>query len=428
MDAIEATRAAYGLLAKMSPGSVPRLRAWDGSEWGPTDAHSTLVLQHPGALRAMLLPPTDLSAAEAYVYDDFDIEGDICALVAFGADLQKMPTKGVQALRLFRLLRKLPDQPRRAAANHPRIAGRLHSLRRDRGAVTHHYDTGNEFFAQVLDPLMVYSCAHFLTPSESLESAQRRKLDMICRKLQLAPGDTMLDVGCGWGGLVIHAATHYGAHATGITLSAEQAELARMRAKEAGVNDRATIEVADYREVKGSYDSIASVGMFEHVGRKQLPRYFSKLRKLLAPGGLVLNHGIVTRDRSRSRRKPTFVNTYVFPDGDLLPLETGIEAAEHAGFEVRDIEALRASYAMTLRRWVANIEDHADAAIAATSDFTYRIWRLYMAGSAVAFERSALGVYQLLLADPARSWTFGRKRLLAADDLDDQPSTVKLSR
>ena len=395
------------------------MRAWDGSRWGPESAAATLVLQHPGALRSMLLPPNDRSAGEAYVFDDIDIEGDIFSMLEFAAGLDAVRSRP-RALNILRLARSLPNDPAHADERPRRRAGlsgrRLHSIGRDRDAVTYHYDTGNEFFRLFLGETMVYSCAHFLSPDESLETAQRRKLDLICRKLNLVPGQRLLDVGCGWGSLVVHAAEHYWVRAVGITVSGEQAEAARQLAKEAEVDDRVEILQRDYREIGGEYDAIASVGMFEHVGRNKLLQYFEQLRGLLAPGGQVLNHGIVTRSRGRAGRRPTFIRTYVFPDGELRPIDEAIAAAEDAGFELRDAEALRMSYAVTLRRWVANLEANRDEAIRLVGDRVYRIWRVYMAGSAVSFERSDIGVYQLLLSDPARSWTYGRSGLLASDD------------
>ncbi len=415
MEPLDVSRRIHERLVEMAGVPGPRVRAWDGTEWGPADASATLVLNHPGAFRALLMPPGDLAAGEAYVFDDVDFEGDIFSIVEFGEHLA-VASRTRHALPLLRLLRALPEENRKSRAVRPRVRGRLHSLRRDRQAVTHHYDTGNDFFALFLDPGLVYSCAYFLDPDEPLEVAQRRKLDLICRKLELQPGERFLDVGCGWGSLVIHAAAEYGVEATGITLSAEQAHLAERRAKEAGVEGRVTILQRDYREVEGTFDAIASVGMFEHVGRNQLRRYFGRLRDLLTPGGRLLNHGIVTRARTRGRFRPTFVNTYVFPDGELVPVDESIARAEDAGFELRDAEALRINYALTLRHWVANLERNHERAVAAASEEIYRIWRLYMAGSAVAFERGNIGVFQLLLADPARRWTHGRHRWLAADD------------
>jgi cyclopropane-fatty-acyl-phospholipid synthase len=364
----------------------------------------------------MLLPPNDLSAGEAYVFDDVDFEGDILSLLEFGARLGEAKRAALTRGRLSWLLRQLPDETRRDELVRPGMSGRLHSRKRDKEAVNHHYDTGHDFFTQFLDPAMVYSCAYFLGPTESLEKAQRRKLDLVCRKLRLVPEMRLLDVGCGWGALVIHAAQVYGVRATGITLSREQAVEAQRRAEAAGVGDRVEVLERDYRDLSGEFDAIASVGMVEHVGRKELVSYFEELRRVLAPGGQILNHGIVTRDRNVRRVTPTFVNTYVFPDGELVPIDAVTGAAEDAGLELRDAESLRASYALTLRHWVANLERNREAAVAAAGERIFRIWRLYIAGSAVAFERAALSVYQLLLSDPERPWTYGRSELVAADD------------
>ncbi|HLU53211.1 MAG TPA: cyclopropane-fatty-acyl-phospholipid synthase family protein [Acidimicrobiia bacterium] len=413
MEALEASRRLYELLAAASSEPPPRLRTWTGEEWGPSDASATLVLRHPGAFAALLIPPSDLTAGEAYVFDDIDIEGDIVAALRFAHGL--LEAGPVARVRALRLARTLPRMRRGHPGDRPRFGGRAHSVRRDREVVSHHYDTGNDFFALFLDPLMVYSCAHFLDPAEPLEIAQRRKLDLICRKLDLRPGNRFLDVGCGWGALVIHAAAAYGVEATGITVSAEQAEEARKRAARAGVGDRVRILEADYREVEGRYDAIASVGMAEHVGLAKLPTYFRHLRSLLAPGGQLLNHAIYTRSRS-TRRRPSFVRTYVFPDGQLHRVDEAIAVASDAGFELRDVEMLRRSYALTLQRWVANLEGNAAAATAMVGEKVYRIWRLYMAGSAVAFDFGHITVGQLLLADPRRPWQLGRSRLLAADD------------
>jgi cyclopropane-fatty-acyl-phospholipid synthase len=418
MEALRASRQITEVLAAAASDPPPRVRAWDGSEWGPESSPATLVLRHSGALRSMLLPPNDLSAGEAYVFDDIDIEGDIFSVLEFAAGLQDLGF-GITPLRILRLARRLPDTPANAderPTRRPRLRGRLHSVARDRAAVSYHYDTSNEFFRLILDPAMVYSCAYFLSPDEPLETAQRRKLDLICRKLDLKPGDRFLDVGCGWGALIAHAALEYGVDATGVTVSGEQAQAARRMAEEAGVSDRVRILQRDYREIDGEFDAIASIGMFEHVGRNRLPDYFEGLRAMLAPGGQLLNHGIVSRDRGRISRRPSFVRTYVFPDGELRPIDEIIGVAEDAGFELRDVEALRMHYARTLRHWVSNLEQNQAAATGAVGDRVYRIWRSYMAGSAVAFEREAIGVYQLLLSDPRRPWTYGRSGLLATDD------------
>jgi cyclopropane-fatty-acyl-phospholipid synthase len=417
MEATEVSRLIYRRLVDLASGSPPALRLWTGERLGPKSAAATLVLNHPGSWRALLVPPDNLTAAEAYLYDDVDVEGDMVAMMEFLASLEDISRRFAQLTGLVGLARKLPTELRRSNPERPHMgSAAVHSLRRDKRAVTFHYDTGNEFFELFLDPQLVYSCADFLDPSEPLAVAQERKLDLICRKLELTPGQRFLDVGCGWGALVVHAASRYGVHATGVTLSEPQAAVAEIKAKEAGVEDLVTIVRGDYRALDGTFESIASVGMFEHVGRSQLREYFSFLSRRLADGGQLLNHGIVTRQHGFSLRRPTFIGTYVFPDSQLVPIEEVVGAAERAGLELRDAESLRTSYATTLRHWVANLEGNAAAAVDLVGERIYRIWRLYMAGSVSAFENAHLSIFQLLLTDPARSWTFGRRRLLAADD------------
>jgi cyclopropane-fatty-acyl-phospholipid synthase len=416
MDALTASEEITRRLSAIADGA-PRVRAWNGEEWGPADATATLVLRHPGALRAALLPPNDLNVGEAYIYDDIDIEGSIHALIDYGFELDVLKRKPWKTIPIALALRRLPDESRRAEADRPRFRGRRHSRWRDRKAVRHHYDTGNEFYEQFLDPLMVYSCGYFLDPSEDLETAQRRKLDVICRKLQLAPGQRLLDVGCGWGALVVHAAEHYGVEAVGVTISPEQVHYATRRVKAAGLEDRIKIVEADYREIKDRFNAIASIGMFEHVGQAKMATYFRRLRSMLEPGGALLNHTIVDRRRKRRRRREaTFVNTYVFPDGELIPVEDIIAGAENEGFELRDVESLRRSYSATLRNWVANLERNADTARELAGEVRYRTWRLYMAGSVKAFDTGGISVYQLLCTDPERPWTYGRSGWLAGDD------------
>ena len=416
-DALATSRSVYRRLVAMTGEPAVAMRAWNGEVWGPRDAPATIVLNHPGALRALLLPPSDLSAGEAYIYDDIDIEGSIIEVLRFGAQLQSMRSRRFASLRLFRQLRKLPAENRRSTHTRPKKEGRLHSKSRDQASVGAQYDTGNDFFRQFLGSEMVYSCGTFLDPDEQLESAQRRKTDLICRKLQLQPGQRLLDIGCGWGALAIHAAQHYGVEVTGVTLSAPQVDLATALASDAGVGERVTFELLDYRNVEGRFDAIASVGMFEHVGKGQLARYFAKVRDLLEPGGTFLNHGIVTRDRQSYRVTPTFVNTYVFPDGELVTVDEVLGKAEDAGFELRDAESLRTSYALTLRHWVDNLEANREVAVDTADETTYRIFRLYMAGSAVAFDSAAISVYQLLFHTADRPWTYGRRHLLASDEM-----------
>ncbi len=403
----------YETLTTLTDAPPPAVRTWTGETWGPDDAAATLVLTHESALRVTLMPPSDLVAAEAYVFGDIEIEGDIFALLAFGAGLDEARRHPVKALRLMRRLRKLPEAPGHEDKR-PARGGRLHSKSRDQEAVRHHYDAGNDFFASFLDPGMVYSCAYFLDSTDTLEEAQFRKLDLVCRKLQLAPGQKLLDVGCGWGALVIHAALHYDVEVVGVTLSPEQAEEARRRVKEAGVDDRVSIHVEDYRDIEGEFDAIASIGMFEHVGARELGTYFTRLFELLGPRGILLNHGITTRQR-KSKGKPTFVSTYVFPDGELHPIEMSLSTAEAAGFQVRDLESLRPSYAITLRHWLENLEEN-PLVNSPENQVRHRLFRLYLAGAALAFESGGNDVYQMVAVKPDRPWTLGRSFMVSSDD------------
>jgi cyclopropane-fatty-acyl-phospholipid synthase len=405
------TREALAGLLGPRPGGL-HVRLWDGSHWPDAAPRpATLVLQHPGALRAMFLPANEVALGEAYLYDDVDVEGSLEALYDGLLPLLTHRPPWPQRLGLLRLLRRLPAESRREAtlaerdggARGPaRLRGRRHSVGRDRLAVTYHYDVPGAFFRLWQDPLMVYSCAYFASADEDLDAAQARKLDYICRKLRLRPGQRLLDLGCGWGALVMHAARAYGVDATGITLSRPQAEEATERIRAAGLADRCRVLVQDYREMRepAAYDALVSVGMFEHVGRGLLPTYFRRAWDLLRPGGPFLNHGIAQRATERRPRGRTFSDTYVFPDGETLPLSVTLRAAEEAGFEVRDVESLREHYALTLRHWVRRLEAHHAEALAHVDEPTYRVWRLFMSGSAQGFRRGRLNVYQTLLVKP----------------------------
>ena len=418
MNHLDTVREFAELLYKHAPAVNVAIRAWTGERWGPPDATATLVLNHPGALRATVVAPNDLSAGEAYIYEDIDFEGDIHEVLNMGHALDSLRKQPRVLAAALNLVRRLPNESNRRAATRPNISGRPHSRGRDRQAISAHYDTGNEFFSQFLDATKTYSCAYYLDPDESLETAQKRKLDLVSRKLMLKPGMRLLDVGSGWGSMLIHAAPNYGISGLGITLSSEQQEEASERIADAGLGDRVNARVLDYRDVNGSFDAISSIGMFEHVGAGQLGTYFEKMYERLAPGGLMLNHGITRRERTRfARRRPTFVGTYVFPDGELLPMELVVETAERAGFEVRDVESLRMHYALTLRQWVANLEANRENVIKLTSERTYRIWRVYMAGSVVGFETGEISVYQMVLAKPKTPWQYGRRWATAVDDL-----------
>jgi cyclopropane-fatty-acyl-phospholipid synthase len=379
-----------------------QVRLWDGTTWGTeTQPRFTMVLKHLGALSAMFFSPNELKLGEAYINDDFDIEGDIEAAFELGDYVLAQEGSQWESLGFNERLQKVPTNDRSRPGPHlVKLRGSVHSKERDQTAVTYHYDQPAEFYALWLDRRMVYSCAYFATPEEDLDSAQQRKLDYICRKLRLRPGERLLDIGCGWGGLIMHAAAHYGVQAIGITLSVPQAEMARQRLRESGLNDRCRVEVADYRDIDhDQYDKIVSVGMFEHVGEALLPEYFQRAWELLRPGGVFLNHGIAY-SATYQRRGPSFSDRYVFPDGELVPISTSLRAAELSGFEVRDVESLREHYALTLHHWVQRLESHAEEARRITDDTTYRIWRLYMAGAAHKMRRNQLNVYQALLAKP----------------------------
>lgn len=377
-----------------------RVRFWDGSTWGTNGPSPfTLVLNHPGALRAMFLSPSEVGIGEAYIYKDFDVEGDLEKAFEL-SDFLLTQERGLgNRLHLGTILGRLPAEGRPRLV--PKIRGTPHSKSRDRQSVTYHYDLPPEFFATFLDRRMVYSCAYFLSADEDLDTAQEQKLNYLCRKLRLQPGDRLLDLGCGWGGLIIHAASRFGAECLGITLSEPQAQIARERIREAGVQDRCAVDVCDYRDLRPDrqFDKIVSVGMFEHVGEERLPEYFQRAWQLLLPGGVFLNHGIA-RSAIYQHQGASFTDVYVFPDGELVPINTTLRLAEQAGFEVRDLESLREHYALTLHHWLNRLEAGADLARRVTNETIYRIWKLYIAGSAHWFRTGKLNLYQTLLCKP----------------------------
>lgn len=395
------------------------VRYWDGTVEGGGRARRpfTLRIERPGALRRMLLPPNELSIIEAYLSGDVDIDGRVEDAATLGDAINhriRSPrTLGSIVKHLMALPRDGTVEMVRAARAERSVerTGSQHQKARDRAAVQYHYDIGNDFYQLWLDQRMVYSCAYFETPDTSLEDAQLAKLEHICRKLRLRPGERLLDVGCGWGALIIHAAKQYGVEALGITLSENQARLARERIAAAGLSDRVKVELVDYRDLPANarFDKIASVGMVEHVGIAKLPVYFAAMYRALAPRGLFLNHGIVSLGAARARswrdrveaklwRRNAFIEQYVFPDGQLVPLQAVIGAAEGAGFETRDAESLREHYAITLRHWTARLMANAERAIEIAGERTFRVWRLYMAASAHAFAAGSINVVQTLLA------------------------------
>jgi cyclopropane-fatty-acyl-phospholipid synthase len=385
------------------------VRLWDGTTWGPAPgqpARFTLVLQHPGALRRMFWPPNDISFGEAYIYDDFDIEGDIHALFPVLDYLVELPRGLATKLRFAWNLLSLPAGGRpRPTSRAARLRGALHSKERDKQAVSYHYDAPKEFYAVWLDPDMAYSCAYYTSPDNTLEEAQRQKNDIVCRKLRLQPDERLLDIGCGWGGLVIHAARHYGVQALGFTLNEQHAAEANERIRQAGLADRCRVEVRDYRETGdlGLFDKLASVEMLGHVGEALLPEYFAQTSRLLRPGGTFFIHGIHRSASIRVQRKVSFSNRYIFPDGDAVPISTVLRDAERAGFEVRDVECLREHYALTTRQWLERLEARRNEALQTADEVGYRLYRLFLAGWTYLYQKKTqLNLYHTLLAKPDR--------------------------
>ena len=387
------------------------IRLWDGTLWPDNNPRAaTVVLKFPGALRTIFASGHERGLGEGFLRDEFDIEGDIEAVLRLADELELnrlgLTRKLIAATKLLRLPRSQTDLTPRAPAQ---LRGERHSPQRDLQAVAYHYNASNEFYSLWLDPKMVYSCAYFEDKNNDLETAQTDKLDLICRKLRLKPGQKLLDLGCGWGALVIHAAQHYGVDATGITLSEPQVELAQQRIEEAGLSERCRVELKDYRaiEPRVEYDALASIGMFEHVGSAKLAEYFERALEHLKPRGVFLNHGIAYNATNRPPSAGNFIDTYVFPDGETVPINLTLQRAEEAGWEVRDVESLREHYALTLRHWVKNLENNRERALGSVDEATYRVWRLYMASSAYGFSTNRVTIFQTLLAKPDKRGRVG---------------------
>jgi cyclopropane-fatty-acyl-phospholipid synthase len=427
------------ITALFGGGEPPiRIRAWDGSELGGSRSDEnipTLVLRNKRALRRIVWAPNEVGLARAFVSGDLAVDGDfigaldrILHLFDTSGGLRLTPEDYRSILASAIRVGALGVNPEPPAEEYPPPSGRAHSLRRDAASISHHYDVGNDFYERVLGESMVYSCAYWrdlADPAATLEQAQRDKLELICRKLQLKPGDRMLDVGCGWGSLAMHAAAEYGVRVVGVTISHEQAVAAGKRVAAAGLSDLVEIREQDYRTLDdGPFDAIASVGMAEHVGEARWNEYASDLFALLKPGGRLLNHQIteppkqpvaattglaalrgkvtgVVADKLTNPER-TFITAYVFPDGELFPVGWVSDQLETAGFEVRDVESLREHYARTLRCWVQNLETHWEECVEQSSLGRARVWRLYMAASALAFERNRVSIHQILAVRPDR--------------------------
>lgn len=394
-----------GLLVDLLGQYHPRdfaIRLWDGTtrQTDPgVDSKFTLVIQNPSVLRTMFWQADELSLAEAFISGELDVEGDLEQAIPLAEYLSHHSMPWEDRLRLgFKLLSAGSKHSSKTNGLAARVTGPSHSLHRDKQAIAYHYDRPAEFYAPWLDEQMVYSCAYF-SSTDDLDVAQVRKLDYICRKLRLRCGERLLDVGCGWGALIVHAARHYGVQACGITLSEKQAEFATALIAKHGLTDRCRVELRDYRQLNSpeSYDKIVSVGMIEHVGEAQLPQYFQHIWNLLKPGGTFLNHGIGIRHGERCAFGP-FVNTYVFPDAELVPISATTGLAEAAGFEVRDVESLREHYVLTLRRWRQRLENNLAPVNHIMDESIWRLWRLYLASAAHGFAIGKLNLYQTLLS------------------------------
>lgn len=397
-----AMRIVRRLLATFS-GSFA-LRLWNDvtHEFGRTKPAFTLVVWDPIVLRMLVMRPSPLVLADAYFRGWLDCEGDLYAAIHLKAYLQGLSLSLLERAALLFDAIRLPSKSRFVhleGRNGDDAFSHHHSKQSDRAAISFHYDVSNDFYRLWLDENMVYSCAYFETAGDALALAQQNKLDHICRKLRLNKDEYFLDIGCGWGALICWAARHYGARAHGITLSRQQYEYAQQRIIEEGLQDRVTIELRDYRELEGDavFDKIASVGMFEHVGLNNLALYNATVHRVLRPNGLFLNHGITHDEEGWQQNVDTeFINRYAFPDGELDTVSNIQRGLERSGFEIHDVEGLRAHYALTLRHWVQRLEAKHDEALHYVDETTYRIWRFYMAACALEFESGGTGIYQIL--------------------------------
>jgi cyclopropane-fatty-acyl-phospholipid synthase len=411
------------MVQRMFGGPLPvRVRAWDGSEAGAPAGPETpvVVLAHRRALRRLLWQPGELGLARAFVTGELDVEGDLAEGLRRFWRLTRQQRVGLtpalrwRAVRLAVRLGAVGPRPA-APGSEARLSGRLHSKPRDRAAIAHHYDLSNQFYRLLLDPRLAYSCGYWTAdrPDYGLADAQRDKLDLICRKLNLRPGMRLLDVGCGWAGLAIHAARHYGVRAIGVTLSAEQCDFGRARVAEYGLADRVEIRVQDYREIADPpFDAVASIEMGEHVGRSQYPTYAAALHRLLRPEGRLL-----LQQMSRGAAGPggapgggAFIERYVAPDMYMRPLGATIELLEQAGHEVVDVHSLREHYVWTVRPWLDTLRERREEAVALVGEEQYRVWLLYLAGAALSFEENRMGVHQILTVRPRADGRTGLPR------------------
>ncbi len=395
---IGAGRAIVSILLAGYAGNVS-VQLWDGSlAAGDENSGCRLVFRQPGGLRDLVLHHDLVHLTEHYLAGQVDVIGDMEGLFELTPYLSGLKLSWRDKWRLVSLALRLSASPLPPRKKNPGHNNSRHTI-------AHHYDVGNAFYQLWLDPEMVYSCAYFQHEDESLAEAQRNKLDYICRKLRLSSGQTLLDIGCGWGALAIWAARHYGVHVQGITLSEAQYRFASQRVEDEGLTDLVSIALCDYRDLPQDvqYDRVVSVGMFEHIGLKNFSRYFSLVKHVLKPDGLFLNHGISNKAGWRRTPLTQFINHYIFPDGELTAISKVSQAMEEAGFELLDIESLRRHYVLTLRCWVRALVEKKEQATQLTSEETYRLWKLYMAGCAYFFEAGGINVYQVLAGHEGKS-------------------------
>ncbi|MEW9529903.1 class I SAM-dependent methyltransferase [Microbispora sp. NPDC049125] len=388
----------------VGPDAGVQLVAYDGSKAGPEDADIRIEVKTPIAVAYLAQAPGEMGLARAYISGHLDVHGDMYTLLdrMWSLTLNDLPLSekiaAIRALGTKPLLMRVPPPPQEVRRSALARLGSRHAKQRDAEAIHHHYDVSNRFYEWVLGPSMAYTCAVFPSQDATLEEAQFAKFDLVAKKLGLEPGMRLLDVGCGWGGMVMHAAREYGVKALGVTLSRQQAEWAQKAIAEAGLSELAEVRHMDYRDVpETGFDRISSIGLTEHIGKDQLPSYFSFLYGKLKPGGRLLNH-CITRPTGKEKtfNKGGFINRYVFPDGELESVGHLVREMEDIGFEIRHEENLREHYALTLREWCANLDAHWDEAVQEVGRGTARVWRLYMAGCVVGFERNKVQLHQVL--------------------------------
>ena len=414
------------------PDAPVEFKAYDGSSAGPPGAPVRITVRSPVAVAYLAQAPGALGLARAYVSGHLDVEGDMYTALARMMQAQQVDISAAGRLRLLRelggpklLLPRIPPPPQEVRVNQRWLSGKRHSKQRDASAISHHYDVSNRFYEWVLGPSMAYTCACYPRPDASLEEAQAYKHDLVARKLGLRPGMRLLDVGCGWGGMVRHAAREYGVQALGVTLSEQQASWAQHAIEEQGLSGLAEVRHLDYRDVtEGDFDAVSSIGLTEHIGKAQLPDYFSFLLGKLRPEGRLLNHCITRPDnQGPARVAGGFINRYVFPDGELEGPGFLLSLMNDTGFEVRHEENLREHYALTLAGWCANLDAHWDEAVAEVGEGTARVWRLYMAGSRLGFERNVVQLHQILGVKLA---TGGQSGMPLRPDWDAQRQTSEV--